>query len=66
MALLDGSLADVGQDDMLPPIRAGAGGQTAGPGGPKISAPTDVPNFGRINPKSCKSGRRLGKGFSLT
>jgi hypothetical protein len=23
-------------------------------GGPKVSAPTDVKDFGRVNPKSCK------------
>ncbi|KAI9632145.1 putative TAT-binding protein [Dioszegia hungarica] len=48
-------------DDLLPPLKAstsalsGTGGPSGGVGlvgGPKVSAPTDVKDFGRINPKS--------------
>jgi hypothetical protein len=51
--------ADAGQDDFAAPLKAPTGGAGSGPsavgGAPRVTAPTDVPNFGRINPKSSAS-----------
>lgn len=47
------------QDDLMPAMKgnAGAGPSAIPSGGAGKSAPTDVQNFGRINPKSCKLSR---------
>lgn len=54
-----GDSADTGQDDFAAPLKAPTGGAGSGPsavgGAPRVTAPTDVPNFGRINPKSSTS-----------
>lgn len=50
---------DAQELDVAGPMKAGAGGGGMVPAGgaptaAKIQGPSDVPNFGRINPKSSK------------
>lgn len=57
-------MADI-QDDFLSPMKNASGGTGfANTGAPKIGAatgaPTDVPNFGRVNPKSCEPSPATG------
>lgn len=42
------------QDDLMPPMKGGGGPSAVPAGGAGRGGPTDVPNFGRINPKSCE------------
>lgn len=45
--------ADSSDSDADLPMNAAAGPSRAGPAGPNVPGPSDVPNFGRFNPKSC-------------
>ena len=55
------------QDDLMPATKgkAGAGPSAIPAGGAGKSAPTDVQNFGRINPKSCKLSLSISDGVKV-